>query len=46
MATTESLLLYYTLKIPLLGVLLNYGKNIMLKNGTPSPPSDPIFNIA
>jgi hypothetical protein len=40
MDATKSLLLYYSLKIPLLGALLNYGTNTMLKNGTPSPPSN------
>jgi hypothetical protein len=39
-------LLYYALKIPLLDALLNYGTSTMLKNGTPSPPSGPVFNIA
>jgi hypothetical protein len=46
MDATKSLLLCYALKIPLLGDLLNYGTNTVLKNGTPSPPSDPVFNIA
>jgi hypothetical protein len=45
MAATISLLLCYALKIPLLGDLLKYGTNTMLKNGTPSPPSSLIFNI-
>jgi hypothetical protein len=39
------LLLYFSLKIPLPGSLLNYGKNTMLNNGTPSPPHGPLFNI-
>jgi hypothetical protein len=46
MNATQSLLLCYALKISLLGALLNYGTNTMLKNGTPSPPSIPVFNIA
>jgi hypothetical protein len=46
MAATKSLLLCYGLKIPFPGALLNYGTNTMLKNGTSSPPSGPIFNIA
>jgi hypothetical protein len=46
MDAKKSLLLYYSLKIPLLGALLNYGTNTMLRNGTPSPPSGPIFKIA
>jgi hypothetical protein len=45
MDDTKYLLLYYVLQIPLLGTLLNYGTNTMLKNGTPSPPGDPVFNI-
>jgi hypothetical protein len=32
-------------QIPLLDALLNYGTSTMLKDGTPSPPSGPIFNI-
>jgi hypothetical protein len=39
------LLLFYALKIPLLGFMLNYGTNTMLKNGTLSLPSGPVFNI-
>jgi hypothetical protein len=46
MATKKSLLLCYALKISLLGVFLNYGTNTVLKNGTPSPPSGMVFNIA
>jgi hypothetical protein len=42
----ECFLLYYSLRIPLLGSLLNYGTNAMLNNGTLSPTSDQIFNIA
>jgi hypothetical protein len=42
---TKYLILYYSLKIPLLGALLNYKINIMLMNGTPSPPSGLVFNI-
>jgi hypothetical protein len=39
-------LLFYSLKIPLLATLLNYGTSIMPKNGIPSPPSGMVFNIA
>jgi hypothetical protein len=39
-------LLCYALKIPLLDALLNYGTSTMLKNGTLSPPSGLVFNIA
>jgi hypothetical protein len=39
-------LLCYSLKIPLLYSLLNYGTNIMLKNGTPSPSRNTIFKIS
>jgi len=39
-------LLFYALKITLLDALLNYGTNTMLRNGTPSTPSDLVFNIA
>jgi hypothetical protein len=46
MAATQSLLLCYAIKIPLLSALLSYGTNKTLNNGTPSPPIDPIFNIA
>jgi len=46
MVATKSLLLYYALKIPLLDALLNHGRNTMLRNGTFSPPSGPIFNLA
>jgi hypothetical protein len=46
MDATKSLLFYYALQIPLLGALLNYGTNTMLKNGIPSPPSYLVFNIA
>ena len=46
MAAIESLLLCYSLKIPLLFSLLNYGTNSMLNNGTPFPPSGQLFNIA
>jgi hypothetical protein len=45
MDTTKKFLLCYDLKILLLDALLNYGTNTMLKNGTLSPPSGPMFNI-
>jgi len=46
MVAAKSLIFCYALKIPLLGASLNYGTNKMLKNGTPSPPSVLVFNIA
>jgi len=46
MNTRKSLLLFCALKIPLLGDLLNYGTNTMLNNGTSSPPSGLVLNIA
>jgi hypothetical protein len=46
MATIEYVFLYYALNIPLLGGMLNYFTNTMLKNGTPSPPNNLAFNIS
>jgi hypothetical protein len=46
MATIESLLLCYALKVPPIGALFNSGTNKMLRNGTPSHPSGLIFNRA
>jgi hypothetical protein len=40
------LLLCYSPKIPLLDALLNYGTTAMLNNGTLSPYSGLVFNIA
>jgi hypothetical protein len=45
MDARKYLLLCYSLKISLVGALLNYGLDIVLKNETSSPPSGPIFNI-
>jgi hypothetical protein len=45
MVAIKYILLYYYLKITLPCVILNYGTNTMLKNGTPSPPNGPVFNI-
>jgi hypothetical protein len=42
----HNIFLCYDLKIPLLYSLLNYEKNTMLNNGTPSPSSDMVFNIS
>jgi len=45
MDVTKYLLLFNALKITLLDAMLNYGTNTMLKNGTPYPLSDLVFNI-
>jgi len=37
---------FVMLSNPILDVMLNHGTSTMLKNGTLSPPSGPIFNIA
>jgi hypothetical protein len=46
MVAAKYLIFCYALKIPVLGASLNYGTNKMLKNGTASPPSVLVFNIA
>jgi hypothetical protein len=46
MAATKYLLLYYSLKMPLLGDFLNYGTNTMINNGTPSPHGNLVFKIS